>query len=266
MTRVRPPAAAGSFYSADAGELAHLVDLFVRRGRPPALDGAPSALVVPHAGYVYSGPVAATGYALLPGLPVRRVAILGPSHVVPLDGMAVPEADRWATPLGEVPVDRAGVPDSVARDDGPHAREHACEVQLPFVQRVFPACTVLPVAVGVTEPSAVADLLDAVTASPGTLVLVSTDLSHYHDVATARRLDRRTVDAVVDRDPAAIRAGDACGHFALRGLLAWARRRGARFHLLDMRTSADTAGEPRRVVGYAALALVADEVDEASST
>jgi AmmeMemoRadiSam system protein B len=162
----------------------------------------------------------------------------------------------WATPLGDVPVDRSGLPDSAVVDDGPHAREHASEVQLPFLQRRLPGVAVLPVAVGASEPSAVADLLDAVTAVPGTLVVVSTDLSHYHDVATARRLDRRTVDAVVARAPAAIRAGDACGHYALRGLVEWARRREAAFHLLDMRTSADTAGDPGRVVGYAALALV----------
>ena len=113
----------------------------------------------------------------------------------------MPEADAWATPLGEVSVDRADLPDWAAPDDVPHAREHACEVQLPFLQRLLADRTVLPLAVGATERSVVADVLDALTATPGTLVVVSTDLSHYHDVATARRLDRRTVDAVVARDP-----------------------------------------------------------------
>ena len=219
-------------------------------GNPP-----PWALVVPHAGYVFSGPVAASGYATLLGRceNVTRVVLLGPSHFVPLTGMATAAAARWSTPLGDVAVERApGIP----ADDGPHAAEHALEVQLPFLQRLLPAgFTVVPVAVGRTTVGEVADLLDQVRASLPGLIVVSTDLSHYHDAATASRLDRRTANAVLALDAAAIGPDDACGGWALRGLLAHARRRRSAAALLDLRTSADTAGDRARVVGYGAFCI-----------
>ena len=249
---VRVPAVAGTFYPADPRELASMVDAMLAEARG---DGAPAALVAPHAGYVYSGPVAASAYALLRGSDVRRVAILGPAHYVPLRGCAVPAAESWATPLGEVPID-ADLRDAVCVpvDDGPHGPEHSLEVQLPFLQRVLPeGFSVLPVAVGACAPAEVADVIGELPAD--LLVVVSTDLSHYHDDATAKRRDRRTADAVLARDPEAIGPEDACGVFALRGLVEHARRRRLAIELLDLRTSADTAGDPRRVVGYGAFAV-----------
>jgi AmmeMemoRadiSam system protein B len=258
--RVRPAAVAGSFYPADAGELAATVDGLLS-AVPAAAAPLPIALLVPHAGYVYSGPVAATAYARLRGARghLRRVVLLGPAHFVPLRGVAQPQADRWATPLGELPVERvAGLPVS----DEPHAPEHALEVQLPFVQRLLgDGVTVLPVAVGRAEPAEVADRLDELCGAPDTILVVSTDLSHYADADTARRLDRRTADAILARDPAAIRLSDACGAFALRGLLDWCVRHGHRLSELDLRASADTAGERSRVVGYGAFAVVDGDSD-----
>jgi AmmeMemoRadiSam system protein B len=219
---------------------------------------APLALVVPHAGYVYSGPVAASAYALLRGRTLERVAILGPAHFVPLRGAAVPSSEAWRTPLGDLPVDTwlrelAVAAGAVVEDDA-HAPEHAVEVQLPFLQRLADdGLSVLPVAVGVAEPAAVAGLIAALL--PHALVVVSTDLSHYEDNATAKRLDRRTADAVIARDPDAIGRGDACGSFALRGLVELAGRTDLEISLLDLRTSADTAGDPWRVVGYGAFAV-----------
>lgn len=258
MSAAREPVAAGTFYPGEVSELAVTVEALLAAASPPTGAERPSALVVPHAGYVYSGPVAATGYATLRSGTVSRVAVLGPAHFVPLRGTTVPTCDAWRTPLGEVPIGRelrelALACGSVA-DDLPHEPEHSIEVQLPFLQRIGgPSLEVLPVAVGVTGAEEVADLIDALL--PACLVVVSTDLSHYHDDVTAKRLDRRTADAVLARDPDAIGPEDACGGYALRGLVELARREGRDLRLLDLRTSADTAGDPGRVVGYGAFAV-----------
>ncbi|HYX79652.1 MAG TPA: AmmeMemoRadiSam system protein B, partial [Actinomycetota bacterium] len=188
----------------------------------------------------------------------RRAAILGPAHFVPLDGCSVPRTDAWRTPLGDVEVDAelrdALVGSGAVIDDEPHGPEHAVEVQLPFVQRgLGRSARVLPVAVGRTTPVEVATMIEALPQD--VLVIVSTDLSHYHDAATAQRLDRRTIDAILERDPARIGPEDACGVFALRGLLELARRRDQRIKLLDLRSSADLGGERDRVVGYGAFAV-----------
>lgn len=258
--RARPPVVAGLFYPADPEALARLVDGLLQEGEVG--DGALCAVVAPHAGLAYSGPVAGTAYATVrqraPG--TRRVVLLGPSHFVPLRGAAVPTHDAWTTPLGAVPVAgslrdealRAGA----ALDDAPHEREHALEVQLPFLQRALPEPPlVLPVAVGTMAAGAVADLIGALAAEPGTLVVVSTDLSHYLDDAAARARDAETAAAIVARRPEAVGDGAACGAHALRGLLEHARRTGLTVEQLALATSADTAGDRDRVVGYGAFAL-----------
>jgi len=272
----RPSAVAGTFYPARAESLAATVDSLLeavvpeeprdeasRRARPVDHAPAPRAVVVPHAGYACSGPTAATAYARIDPT-ARVVAVLGPAHWGELRGLAVPLATSWATPLGDVTVDedlcreleRAG---HVVRDDQPHLGEHSIEVQLPFLQRVLRrGWTSLPVAVGVGPPELVADCLDALTGAADALVVTSTDLSHYYDEGTAHRLDRRTCEAVLDREPDGISRADACGADALRGLLAWARRHDLAVELLDRSTSADTCGSPSRVVGYAAFAVTGD--------
>jgi AmmeMemoRadiSam system protein B len=210
--------------------------------------------VAPHAGYVYSGRVAGRAFALMPAN--ARVAILGPSHFFPLDGLAVSEADVWATPLGEVAVAgdlrETAVRAGATVDELPHERDHALEVELPFLQRTCPdSLEVLPIAVGRASPQTVAAFLAALD----TLVVVSTDLSHYHPAARARELDRRTADAVLARDVASIAGDSACGVHALRRLVAHARAASLEIELLDLRTSADTAGDPESVVGYGAFAV-----------
>jgi len=254
----REPAAGGTFYPSDPEVLARTVDGLLASARTPSETGAPVALVVPHAGYAYSGPVAATAYALLRRSDVARVAVFGPAHFVPLRGTAVPGLRTWRTPLGGVTIDpelrEAAIRHGALVDDAPHAPEHSLEVQLPFLQRVVgDRLSVLPVAVGFAAPAEVADAIAAVLSLA--LVVVSTDLSHYLDDAAARRRDRRTADAVVARDPDAIGADDACGAHALRGLLELARREDLQVRLLELRTSADTAGDPWRVVGYGAFAV-----------
>ena len=257
---VRQPAVAGTFYPGSPASLSrHLDALLDSAGASPA-GRLPAALVVPHAGTIYSGPVAASAYARLRphAASIARIVAFGPVHHVPVRGAAVPAADAWATPLGEVPIDAALRTRAVARgavvDDRPHAPEHALEVQLPFLQRVLGSrFTFLPVAVSEMSAGLTADLIGEFLGEEGTLVLVSSDLSHYHDLATARRLDRRTADSILAREPEKLSHEGACGFYPLRGLMELARRKDLPIELLDLRTSGDTAGDPERVVGYGAF-------------
>jgi AmmeMemoRadiSam system protein B len=263
---------AGRFYPAEPRALAELVDRLLAAALPePAVTGPAGAgsaglmaLIAPHAGYQYSGPVAAAAYAHLAArrADVARVVVLGPAHYVPLTGMAVPAVDAFATPLGPLKVDadareRVVALDDVTVDDEPHAPEHSLETQLPFLQRALgPTVQVLPVLVGDTPPDAVARLLSAV-AGPGTVAVVSTDLSHYLDLSAAHERDARTARAVVDRAERALGPDDACGYFPLRGLLRFADERDLAVRLLRLATSADAGSDPRRVVGYGSF-LVSD--------
>lgn len=260
MTGVRSPVAAGTFYPGDPDALAATVDALLDGARVSGRVTRPAALIVPHAGYVYSGPVAATGYArLVPwGESVHRVAVLGPAHFVALEGLALPTVSALDSPLGRVLADTDGGRVLVDKglavlSDAPHAIEHSLEVQLPFLQRILGEdWTCAALAVGRSEPELVADALDQLDAD---LVVVSTDLSHYEPQATAQLQDRRTAEAVVQRRPDQIGRLDACGARPLRGLLAWALRHDHHVELLDLRTSADTVGGPERVVGYGAFVV-----------
>lgn len=255
-TRVRPAAVAGRFYPGDAGSLAATVDDALAHAVPWS-GGAPKAMVVPHAGYVYSGPIAATGYRTLAPVrdTVRRVVLLGPAHYVGVRGLAVSSADAFVTPLGSVPVDAAaravvlGLP-GVVVDDRAHAPEHSLEVHLPFLQRTLTEFAVLPLVVGAADARTVADVLDAVWGGDETLIVVSSDLSHYLDHTTASRRDHATADAILAGRIDALTGEDACGAAPLRGLLLAVAEHGLEGHLLDLRTSGDTAGDRTRVVGY----------------
>lgn len=264
VTSVRPPAVAGTFYPRQPERLAAEVDRMLAAAggadRPAATP--PKALIAPHAGLVYSGPIAATAFALLAPARgrLRRVVLLGPSHFVPFRGLAAPSADAFATPLGELPVDRgalaslADLPAVVERDDA-HAREHSLELHLPFLQRVLGEFTLVPLAVGLAEPAEVAAVLDRLWDGEETVVSVSTDLSHYLPYEEARRRDRATAEAIVGLRAEAIGPEDACGREPLRGLLVAARGRGLTVEPLDLRCSGDTAGDRRSVVGYGAFAV-----------
>ncbi|HEX2024750.1 MAG TPA: AmmeMemoRadiSam system protein B [Acidimicrobiales bacterium] len=264
-TRAGEPAVAGTFYPSDPDALRTMVEYHLRQasaGGPPSPASPPKALVAPHAGYVYSGPVAASAYARVVPLRgrIERVVLLGPAHRVPLTAIAAPAADALVTPLGPVPVDtgprdRLVASGSVVVSDQAHAGEHSLEVHLPFVQVALGDVSVLPLLVGRVPASTVADVLDAVWGGEETVVVVSTDLSHYHDHATATELDRRTADAILGARFEELEPQDACGVFPLRGLLALARRRHLDVELVDLRTSGDTSGDVDRVVGYGAFAL-----------
>jgi MEMO1 family protein len=265
--RIRQTAVAGAFYPADAGQLRLLVDRCIAEGRrPPDLSGRLRALIVPHAGYVYSGPVAGFGYAQLAPLRdvVRHVVLLGPAHYVPVRGLAVPGSDAFATPLGPVRVDwRARevmlTQPEASVDDVAHEPEHSLEVHLPFIQRALGDVEVLPVIVGRASAASVADALEPWVDDPESVVVVSSDLSHYLDYRSAQEHDRRTARAIVAREWSSIADDDACGSRPVRGLLELARRHDLEVSLLDLRNSGDTAGPHDRVVGYGSFAVVRRE-------
>lgn len=258
---VRPPCVAGYFYADDPRRLGREVDFYVAGGIA-GID-APKALIVPHAGYRYSGSVAGRGYARLLArqAPIERVVLIGPAHRVPVEGIVVSSATAFATPLGLVEVDVEGCAAVLGQpgckvDDEAHRREHSLEVQLPFLQRVLEHFSIVPLLAGRASPGAIADVIEVVWGGPETLVVVTTDLSHYHDHATATDLDRRTAAVIVSGDSSAVGLRDACGAVPLAGVLEAARRRGLHVDLVDLRTSGDTAGTKDRVVGYGAFALV----------
>jgi AmmeMemoRadiSam system protein B len=255
--RTRPPAVAGAFYPARADALRQAVT-----ARLAAARAAPRArlrgIVAPHAGYVYSGATAAEAFAAARGSSPARAVVIGPAHYLPVAGLAAPSPAAFATPLGEVPVDGAAVRaltehGLAAIDDAPHAPEHAIEVELPFLQAVFGALPVVPLLCADVEATAAAV---ARLWTEDTLLVVSTDLSHFEPYAAAREHDARTAAAVEALDEAAIGPRDACGHLALRGALIEARRRGLRIERLALTNSGDVAGGRDSVVGYGAWALV----------
>jgi len=264
--RVRSPAVAGRFYPGDRGALRAAVAEYVdgaSAAHCAADTTAPKAIIGPHAGYMYSGPIAGSAYASVApsrGV-VKRVVLVGPVHRVPIDGLAIPSADALVTPLGSVDVDRdardvavgcAGV----TVDDRAHAEEHSLEVHLPFIQHVLgPDVLVVPIVVGRAATQTVAAVLDALWGGSETLVVVSSDLSHYHPSAVARSRDLRTANAIVHREIDAIGPHDACGAVPIQGLLTAAHGLDLDVILLDLRNSGDTAGPTDRVVGYGAFAL-----------
>jgi AmmeMemoRadiSam system protein B len=240
--RVRPPAVAGLFYPADPARLRAEVAELLARAVPAPAGARPKALIAPHAGYAYSGEVAAAAFtALGAGMAqtVRRVVVIGPSHHFGFRGIAAPMAETFATPLGNVPVDRealSGIADLrfVELSDRPHAPEHALEVELPFLQLRLGAFAAVPLLVGQAEPLEVAEILRRLWGGPDALVVVSSDLSHFHNYETARRHDAVTAAAIERGDWAGLGPGDACGFLAVAGLLVEARRRGRRARRLAL--------------------------------
>jgi AmmeMemoRadiSam system protein B/AmmeMemoRadiSam system protein A len=262
---VRPPAVASLFYPGDARALAEEVSSYLDRTQEaPLAPGFPKALIVPHAGFIYSGPVAASAYDRLRparGI-VRRVVILGPCHRVPVHGLALPRAKAFDTPLGRIPLDEETLASirsmpQVVESAATHAEEHALEVQLPFLQRVLGEFSLVPLVVGDAAPEKVADVLERLWGGIETLIVISSDLSHYHSYEVAREIDDATVQAILGFD-AGICHEQACGATPVAGMLIAARRKGLAPKLLDCRNSGDTAGEKDRVVGYASFALASE--------
>jgi AmmeMemoRadiSam system protein B len=258
MERVRQPAVAGTFYAASSAALAAQVDGFLAAASRRSCARAPKAIIAPHAGYVYSGAIAASAFAQLEPVSaqIRRCVIIGPAHRVRVTGLASPGATRMRTPLGDVEVDVDAIERlrGVAPSPEAHAREHSIEVELPFVQRVLPSARVVPLAAGDASPDEVARVLDALWDHDDTAIVISSDLSHYLPYDEARAVDERTADRIVALDPS-IDFDEACGAVGVNGLLSVARARGMRAERLDLRSSGDTAGPKDEVVGYGAFAF-----------
>jgi AmmeMemoRadiSam system protein B len=256
--KIRLPAVAGRFYPGNPSELRRMVEDFLRQ--VAAADApAPKAVIAPHAGYIYSGPIAASAYArLAPARDIiKRVILLGPSHHVPFDGLAASSAEAFVTPLGAVPVDADAVkaicllPQVSVRDEA-HASEHSLEVHLPFLQVVLAEFKIVPLVVGDATDEQIGEVIHALWGGPETGFVISSDLSHYHDYASARELDAATARAIEELRPQDIGQEQACGRAPIRGLLRTARKRGLRARTVDLRNSGDTAGPRSEVVGYGA--------------
>lgn len=260
MTQVREMAVAGSFYPYDASDLKGMIhDLLGQTAGEST--SAPKALVVPHAGYLYSGPIAAAAYGRLHAYREQytRVVLLGPSHRVPFHGLATSNARVFRTPLGDVPLDREALETANLEElpafDEAHRLEHSLEVQLPFLQVMLDSFSLVPIVAGDCGPEAVARVIDTFWGGAETLIVISTDLSHYLSPPQARARDRTTCKAIEQFDAQSIGHGDACGATPLGGLLIVARQRGLRVRTLDLRNSGDTAGGRGPVVGYGAWAF-----------
>jgi len=261
MQSVRRAAVAGSFYPSNAARLSNEVDQLIARAKAQRSLGMLKAAIVPHAGFVYSGAVAASTYALLRARErVNRVVLLGPSHFVRLEGLGLPAVEAMQTPLGEVALDLEGVKRAsqlaqVAESPQAHAHEHSLEVQLPFLQRVLGRFTVIPLVVGDADPDAVAEVLEVLWGGEETIILVSSDLSHYLPYELAVKADRRTAARVLELDPVLLPNEDACGATPINGLLVACAKAKLRPAVLDLRNSGDTAGPRSEVVGYGSFAF-----------
>lgn len=258
----RTPAVAGLFYPAEPSRLhASVQDFLAEATVDPAGTQAPKAVIVPHAGYVYSAAIAANAYRVIGGHRARysRVVLLGPAHRVPVDGIAIPACERFEFPGGEIPLDTAALQElaslpGVQVSDQAHAAEHSLEVQLPFLAAVLDTFTLVPFVVGACAPSIVAAALRAVWGGPETLIVVSSDLSHYLAYADAAAVDRATAAAILRRSTT-LHGREACGAHAINGLMTVAREQDLAVDMLDVRNSGDTAGDRTRVVGYGAFSL-----------
>lgn len=264
MTSIRKAAVAGMFYPADEAGLRQSIAACIDDAAPSsgALPQAPKALIAPHAGYIYSGAIAASAYGSIAGRAdiITRVILLGPSHRVGFRGLALPGGDGFETPLGIVPLDHQAIAEiaelpQVSTNPAAHQDEHSLEVHLPFLQTLLGRFSLVPLVVGQATAEEVAEILDILWGGPETLIVVSSDLSHYHDYRSAQAIDRATSDAIEALDDQRIGQDAACGRIPLSGLLQSAKRRGLTAHLADLRNSGDTAGPRDKVVGYGAWTI-----------
>ena len=259
MENIRPPAVAGMFYPANPGVLRDMIEQDLAQATTPAVASVPKVLIVPHAGYIYSGSIAASAFMLLEPYRqiIKRVVIIGPSHRVGFNGVAISSADEFDTPLGLIPIDKKAQAKlseiaGVHILDEAHAAEHSLEVQLPFLQTMLDKFTIVPIVAGDADPQLIAKIIETLWGGPETLIVISSDLSHFHQYQTAQQLDQTTTQAILDLDVSVIDSQHACGCVGIRGLLTFAQRHPLEASVLDVRNSGDTAGSKDSVVGYGA--------------
>jgi MEMO1 family protein len=256
----RQPAVAGTFYPANSKQLHLMLDQYLTEAKNHIK--VPKAMIVPHAGYKYSGPIAASAYARLKKAhkPITRVVIIGPSHRVAFKGLAVSRVNTFSTPLGKIPVDQEAVMKLlefpfVEYIEQAHALEHSLEVHLPFLQETLADFKIVPIVAGDATPEQVSSVIDALWGGDETLIVISSDLSHYHDYATAKKLDQLTSENIEKLQYELITSESACGKVPVSGLLKLARDKSLSIEAIDVRNSGDTAGDKSRVVGYGAYVI-----------
>ncbi len=256
----REPAVAGTFYPANPEQLHLMLERYLSDAATEAK--APKAIIVPHAGYIYSGLIAASAYARIKNAHDRisRVVLIGPSHRVAFRGLAVSRADTFTTPLGQIAVDKAAVETIVHLPfveylEQAHAYEHSLEVQLPFLQEVLDSFEIVPIVAGNASPEQVSQVLAALWGGDETLIVISSDLSHYHDYASAQQMDAATSRIIEQLQYEQLDSEFACGKVPVSGLLKLARKKSLSVLTIDLRNSGDTAGDKDRVVGYGAYVL-----------
>jgi AmmeMemoRadiSam system protein B len=262
MTQIiRPAAVAGSFYPDNPEHLRTQISDFLHEIHVGNI--LPKALIVPHAGYIYSGSIAASAYATLKNGrdSISRVVLIGPSHRVPFKGIATSQATHFSTPLGKIPLDVNAIRDVeklsyVAPLDEAHSFEHSLEVQLPFLQETINNFSLIPLVVGDIQPEQLAELIGAIWGGAETVIIISSDLSHYHDYKSAQKMDLATAEAIASLSPSEISYDDACGQTGVNALLIIAKIKGLKVVQLDLRNSGDTAGSRDQVVGYGSWAFV----------
>jgi len=260
MSGIRNPAVAGMFYPDHPETLAAVVEGYLADAQQTDL--RPKAIIAPHAGYEYSGPIAGSAFSAIKSVAsdITRVVLLGPSHRVPFYGLAASSAVAYHTPLGDIPLDRVAIKTALKMDqvielDEAHAMEHSLEVELPFLQKVLGDFSLVPLVVGEAAYEEVSEVIDALWSGKETLIVISSDLSHYLTYEQARAMDAETQQAIESLQPEAFSHEKACGRIPIGGLLLSARKRGMKVTTLDMRNSGDTAGDKTRVVGYGAYAV-----------
>lgn len=260
MVLIRQPAVAGTFYPANPEQLQEMLTSYL--DKPQSATKVPKAMIVPHAGYIYSGDIAASAYSRLKAGAdkIRRVVVLGPSHRVGFKGLAVSRAQFFNTPLGEIPLDTTAIQNLlslpfVSYIDEAHYLEHSLEVQLPFLQTLLKEFKLIPIVAGDASAEQVSQVLEMFYDDAETLIVISSDLSHYHDYATAQRLDKETSDKIEHLQYQELDYESACGRVCVIGLLALAKKKSLHIKNIDLRNSGDTAGDKQRVVGYGAYVI-----------
>ena len=260
MKKIRQPAVAGSFYPDNPDTLKAMIESYLQQVAP--VDNAPKAMIVPHAGYIYSGAIAASAYARLYSKhnSIKRVILLGPSHKVGFTGLALSHAEAFRTPLGDIPLDTKTIASIINLPfvqyiDQAHEFEHSLEVQLPFLQIALDSFQLVPIVAGDCPANQIEQLLELFYGKDDTLIVISSDLSHFHDYVTAQRLDKETSDKIERLDYQHLDYDSACGRVPVSGLLALAKKKSLQIETIDLRNSGDTAGDKNRVVGYGAYVI-----------
>lgn len=254
------PAVAGTFYPENPQQLQQMVSHFLENTNTEVL--TPKAIIAPHAGLIYSGAIAASAFSLLSGIrkTITRVILIGPSHRIGFNGLAVSSAKSFSTPLGEIALDTEAVNNIacfpfVEYIEQAHIHEHCLEVQLPFLQTILDSFTIVPIVAGDATSEQVSTVLKMLWGGPETLIVISSDLSHYHDYKTAKKMDRETSDKIERLQYEALDYESACGRIPISGLLALVKEKSLGVKTIDLRNSGDTAGDKNRVVGYGAYAI-----------